>query len=103
MSAEGDDDRLFFPRQHRRPWFLRPGRQVTDRCPMLPLGDRLLIDTVTAGQSPQALLTMLYRSTHRRCRGGAPMENLCHSASFDSCDKGAPSNSGIKHLARAPE
>ena len=41
---------------------------------------------------------MLYRSTDRRCRRGAPMVNLAHSASFDSSDKNAPSKSGIKYL-----
>ena len=43
-------------------------------------------------------MTMLYRSTDRRCRRGAPMVNLSHSASFHSAVKSAPSNSGIKHL-----
>lgn len=44
---------------------------------------------------------MLYRSTDRLCRCGAPMQNLAHSASFDSEDKDAPSKPGIKHLADA--
>lgn len=39
-----------------------------------------------------SLLTMLYRSTDRRCRRGAPMVNLAHSASFHSGDKIVPSN-----------
>jgi hypothetical protein len=43
-------------------------------------------------------LTMLYRSTDRLCRCGAAVKNLSHSASFESGDKGAPSNPGIKHL-----
>ncbi|MGE3993884.1 hypothetical protein, partial [Pseudorhodoplanes sp.] len=43
--------------------------------------------------------TMLYRSTDCRCRRGAPVVNLAHSASFHSCEKIAPSNAGIKHLA----
>jgi hypothetical protein len=42
-------------------------------------------------------LTMLYRSTHRRCRGGAPVKNLAHSASFHSKENNAPSKPGIKH------
>src|SRR6202020_1600760 len=42
---------------------------------------------------------MLYRSTDRLCRRGAPMQNLAHSASFESLDKDAPSKSGTKHLA----
>jgi hypothetical protein len=36
---------------------------------------------------------MLYRSTDRLSRAGAPVQNLAHSASFDSCDNGAPSKS----------
>jgi hypothetical protein len=43
-------------------------------------------------------LTMLYRSTHRRCRGGAPVQNLAHSASFHSKENNAPSKPGIKHV-----
>jgi putative SOS response-associated peptidase YedK len=41
---------------------------------------------------------MLYRSTDRRCRGGAAVVNLAHSASFHSLEKIAPSKPGIKHL-----
>ena len=48
-------------------------------------------------------MTMLYRSTDRRCRRGAPMVNLAHSASFHSQDKIAPSNPGTKHLGLAYE
>ena len=59
------------------------GRSATESA-LLPLGDGLLIDPVAPSQSPQALLTMLYRSTDRLCRRGAPMENLAHSASFHS-------------------
>src|SRR4051812_41648344 len=42
---------------------------------------------------------MLYRSTDRLCRAGAPVHYLAHSASFQAGEKSAPSNSGIKHLA----
>jgi hypothetical protein len=45
-------------------------------------------------------LTMLYRSTDRLSRRGAPMENLAHNESFQSDGKAAPSNSGIKQLAK---
>src|SRR3712207_4372182 len=41
---------------------------------------------------------MLYRSTDRRRRAGAPMENLAHSASFHSNEKSAPSKPGTKQL-----
>src|SRR3954452_7688729 len=42
---------------------------------------------------------MLDRATDRRCRAGAPMQNLAHSASLHSGEKSAPSNPGTKHLA----
>ncbi len=42
---------------------------------------------------------MLYRSTDRRCRCGAPVVNLSHSASFQPSENNAPSNAGTKHLA----
>ncbi len=38
-----------------------------------PLGYRLGVDAAPTSQHSQALLTMLYRSTDRRCRGGAPV------------------------------
>jgi hypothetical protein len=41
---------------------------------------------------------MLYRSTDRLCRRGAPVKNLSHSASFEPLDKDAPSKPGTKHL-----
>jgi hypothetical protein len=44
---------------------------------------------------------MLYRSTDRRCRRGAAVENLSHSASFHSVEKTAPSKPGIKQLGCA--
>jgi len=43
-------------------------------------------------------LTILYCSTDRLCRRGAPVKNLAHSASLQSPDKIAPSKSGIKQL-----
>jgi MFS family permease len=41
---------------------------------------------------------MLYRSTDRLSRRGAPVKNLSHNASFESFDKDAPSKPGTKHL-----
>ena len=79
----------------------RPSRQIGDRSPTLPLGGGLLIDPEALGQRPQALLTMLYRSTDRLSRRGAPVQNLAHSASFESLDKDAPSKAGTKHLGDA--
>ena len=62
------------------------------------LGDRLLVDPVMLGQSPQALLTMLYRSTDRLSRRGAAVENLAHNASLHAEQNTAPLKPGIKHL-----
>src|SRR6202044_7768 len=77
------------------------GRKVGDRSALLPLGDGFRVDPLALRQRPQARVTMLYRSTDCLCRRGAPMKNLAHSASFESFDKDAPSNPGIKHLVKA--
>src|SRR3954447_11527703 len=98
MPAEANDDRLFLDRQHRRSRFLWSRPSVHDRAARLPLAHRLLIDAVTSGERSQALFTMLYRSTNRLSRRGAPVKNLAHSASFDSCHKNAPSKCGTKQL-----
>jgi hypothetical protein len=79
-----------------------PYRHIRDRGPPFPLGDRLLIDSVALRQRPRARLTMLYRSTERPCRRGAPMKNLAQSASFESLDKNAPSKVGTKHRDIGP-
>src|ERR1700712_2412568 len=96
MATKGHDDGLVLDRQHGRFRIFRTGWQVCHRVALLPLSDSLLVDAVVLGQRPQALLTMLYRSTDCRCRRGAAMENLAHSASFHSCVKNAPANPGIK-------
>src|SRR3954451_22234693 len=90
MPAGANDDRLFLDRQHRRSRLLWSRPSVHDRAARLPLAHRLLIDAVTSGERSQALFTMLYRSTDRLSRRGAPLKNLAHSASFDSCHKNAP-------------
>jgi hypothetical protein len=72
------------------------GRSATEA--LLPLRDGLLVDPVVLRQNPQALLTMLYRSTDRLCRSGAAVKNLAHSASLHANEKTAPSKPGIKHL-----
>ena len=73
VPAEGHDDGLVLDGQHRGLGLLRPCRQIGDETALLPLGDGLLIDAVAPGKCPQALLTMLYRSTDRLCRCGAPV------------------------------
>jgi hypothetical protein len=59
-----------------------PSARLADRRPRSALSTwrGLRIDAVAPGQRPQALLTMLYRSTDRLCRCGAPMKNLSHRA-----------------------
>src|SRR5690242_3633966 len=99
VPPKGNDDRLFLEREHRRLGLLGSGGPVGNRATLLPLGDGLWIDAVAPGQHPQALLTMLDCSTHRRRRAGAPMQNLAHSASFHSDEKSAPSKPGTKQLS----
>src|ERR1700680_4042045 len=98
VSAKGNDDRLLLDRQHCGLRVFGSGRQVCHRAASPPLGNRLWVDPVAPGQSPQARLTMLYRSTDRLCRRGAAVENLAHSASFHATEYNAPAKPGIKHL-----
>src|SRR4051812_12653859 len=99
VPPKRDHDSLFLKRKRGRPRLLRAGPEVRNSAAALPLADGLLVDAVAPRQRPQALLTMLYRTTDRLRRAGAPMQNLAHSASFHFAVKSAPSNSGIKHLA----
>lgn len=64
-----------------------------------PLGDRLRVDAVPAGQGPQALLAMLDRPTDRLRRAGTAVENPAHTASLDAGEKTLPSKPGTKHQA----
>lgn len=73
VSAEGDDDRFLLDAQHSRAGILGAGPNIGSAVPASPLGNGLLVDAVALRQNPQALLTMLYRSTHCRCRAGAPV------------------------------
>src|SRR4051794_17119356 len=75
-----------------------PVRRSTTELRAFHLRTVFWIDAVTSGERSQALFTMLYRSTDRLSRRGAPVKNLAHSASFDSCHKNAPSKCGTKHL-----
>jgi hypothetical protein len=98
VDAAGNDDRLFLNAQHRGMHILGAGPHVGSAAPTPPLSDRLGVDPVPLGQRPQALLTILYCLTDCRCRAGAPVKNLAHSASFHSCMDNAPSNSRTKQL-----
>src|SRR6266481_1282934 len=80
----------------------RTGWQIGHRAPLPPLGHRLGIDPMPTRQGPQALLTMLYRSTDRLRRCGAPVQNLSRSASFHLMDKNAPSNAGTIQVGSNP-
>ena len=63
VTAKRDNHRLVLDREDSRLRHCWPRRNVGDRGPIAPLGDRLLIDPVPLRQRPQAFLTMLYRST----------------------------------------
>ena len=98
VAPECDNDGLLFKGQHRRARLLGAGALVLNRGALFPLGDGLRVDAVAPGQPPQALWTLLDRSTDRRSRRGAPVVNLAHSASFHSREKTAPSKPGAKQL-----
>jgi hypothetical protein len=49
-----------------------------------------LWDAMALRNRPHALLTVLYCSTDRLWRRGAPMKNLAHRALPDTCEKDAP-------------
>jgi transposase len=74
------------------------GKGCSKPWPPLPLSDRLLIDPVSASQNPQALFTMLYRTTDCLRRAGASVQYLAHSASFQSLEMTAPSKLGAEYL-----
>jgi len=65
VAVNGDDDRLILGREGSGVQLSRPGSPIGHFGPRPPLGDRLRVHTVAAGQSPQALLTMLDRATNR--------------------------------------
>lgn len=50
------------------------------------------VDLMPFGENPWALLTILYCSTDWRCRVGAPVYNVAHSASFHASADNARSN-----------
>ena len=86
VPAKGKNDRLFPIDSTVEVGCLGPvGRSATE---LRFFGHGLRVDAVALGQSPQALLTTLYRSTDRLCCGAAAGEN------------GAPSKLGIKYLER---
>src|SRR5208337_1273212 len=103
MLSEGDDDRLLLAAEHRRRRRLRPHGRVDGRRPALPFGDGLGVDAVTPSQRPYALLTMLYRSTDRLCRAGAPVKYLAHKSSLSMEPESVPSYLRTKHLGDTAE
>src|ERR1700676_2951745 len=84
------DDGLLLNGKNGGPGTAGPRPAIRGRVPLPPLGNGLRVDAMPPSQHPQALLTMLYRATDRRCRCGAPVENLSHSASFHALEKYAP-------------
>ncbi len=61
---------------------LGAGGKSVDRRSPLPRGHRFGGDPVPSGQHDQAFLTLVDGSTPRRCRAGAPVKDVSHSASF---------------------
>jgi len=82
LSTEGDNDGFFLTRECGGRGMRRAGGEIMDRCSSLPLRHCFGVDPVTFDQNNQAFSTLLDCSTHRRCRAGAPVKYLSHSASF---------------------
>lgn len=70
MPAKGNDN-SFLLKGKNGGLRCRPGLPIRHRRPLPPFGDGLRVDAMPPGQRPQALLTMLYRSTDCLCRAGA--------------------------------
>lgn len=72
VLAKGDDDGFLFQRKHRGMRRFRTRWKIGYGTTLPPLGHCLGVDAVAPRQRSQALLTMLYRSTHCRCRAALP-------------------------------
>lgn len=77
---------------------LRPSLQILDRRPFTPLRHRLGIDSQFPAQRRERSLRSLYYCSDSVRDRGAPVTYLSHAASFQSNERIAPSNRGIKHL-----
>ena len=64
VLANGNDDRFLLDGQHGGAGMLRPLPWIGHRAALPPIGYCLRADAMTTGQTPQAPLTMLYRSTY---------------------------------------
>jgi hypothetical protein len=73
---------------------------VLDSRALAPLCHRLGIDAQLPAQLCERSLRLLYCCSDGVRGRGAPVTNLSHSASRHSRERIAPSNRGIKHLAK---
>ena len=76
VPTEGDDHRLVLNAENRGVGFRRAHRLIGNRGPFAPFPNRRRADRVPPRQRPYARFTPLYRSTDRRCRGGAAVAAL---------------------------
>jgi hypothetical protein len=74
LSAECHAHSFFGCGQDRGPLLLRPHGGIREMRALLPLGHRLGVNPIARCQLAHALLTLLYRMTHRRRRPGAAVE-----------------------------
>jgi len=74
------------------------------RCALSPFRCSFRVNTVPPRQTIQALLTMLYRSTHRLSRTGASVYYLSHNSSIQSWLYITPLHWGTKQrVVHSPE
>lgn len=99
MAPERYDRRLFGLGQDGGQRFRRSCLHVLDCRPLAPLRHHLGVDAQLLAQLRERSLRSLYCSSYGVRGRGAPVTNLSYSASFQSFERIAPSNRGIKHLA----
>src|SRR5437588_7513016 len=81
----------------------RTVRQIGHGTAPPPFGHGLRVDPVPFGQSSQAVLTTLYRSTDLLCCGGAAVKNLAQSDRAPGRGVGAGILSSVGCSIRLPQ
>jgi hypothetical protein len=98
MMTEGHDEDLLLQRQHGGPGPLRAHERITEARALTPFLHGGGADTVAPSQGSYAFLTSLNSATNRLCRGGAAVEKLSHSPSFQE-ELIVPPLHGTEHSA----
>jgi len=96
-TPECDDHCLLGFGENSRTRLLWPTLGVFDCLSLATLRDRLGVNARFSAKLRERSLQSLYRSSDGVRSRGAAVTNFSHNASFDSYERIAPSNRGIKH------